>query len=392
VNNMNCEFAYVGDATLTWEEFDVEDHYYYLQDVGYGSYAKYYHACTRRDYLVVDDTAFCGVEEPKVTNQIDYYRGGVGNFFAPASETFDVTGVTRFKFKTDSDEIYKGFAVCASAPKPSTESSCGWVIESGSCKILEDCCISDNDPGLDYQINMDCKFHYQGDATITSTDFDVEVAEYTDCYDWVMINGKKYCEDEYFYEPVPLEDTFSVSGKTEFEFHSNHNNAMRGFHFCAVPNSEWECSTQHACLWSKYARNKDWGYYDIFDGDCTSCKAHCDNDPNCWAIECGDGYCSWWRTGVCSKAHSTSNFNTCRNAGGIIDSLAKLETWCSANASNCMTCRGEFDGSNCITNPKVIAKCRKFKGNDVCGRIVGCRSVTNLKGKTKCKGKKHGLA
>jgi len=165
---------------------------------------------------------------------------------------------------------------------------------------------------------------------------------------------------------------------------------------------EWECQLSQACDWAKYTEGVDYGYYSETDDDCTRCKAACDNDPKCWAIECEDAYCSWWRTGVCSKedydngSWSDIHFYTCQNPAGVIDSLAKLEEWCSASASNCMTCRGysgSDDGSNCITNPNVIAKCRKFKGNDVCDRIVGCHSVTTKKyGKKKCKGKKHGLA
>jgi len=76
----------------------------------------------------------------------------------------------------------------------------------------------------------------------------------------------------------------------------------------------------------------------------------------------------------------------------VINTLAGLHAWCDASHDNCEVCRGEYTGVNCYTKPDVIAKCRKFKGTEACDMIVGCKSVTNKKGKVKCKGKKHGLA
>jgi len=280
---------------------------------------------------------------------------------------------------------------------------------------LDDGCISDNDAGLDYKTWMDCRFSYYGDATITSTDFEIETMYTYDwedpaCHDFMMIDGQKYCEDGN-YVGRHLSKTFPVTGKTEFIFKSDFSTEKKGFHFCAERSTacgdpsgesnadgyEWECSLNEGCLWSSYDEGKDFGFYSAEDGDCTRCKSLCDNDNKCWAIECGAGYCSWWKAGVCQEKDNDvdevdSDFLTCRNPTGVIDSLAGLEAWCSDNASNCITCRGEYDGSNCQTNPNVIAKCRKFKGNDVCDRIAGCRSVTNKNGKTKCKGRKHGLA
>jgi len=119
-NDTYCEFAYVGDATLTWEQFDIEDKYYHAISLGSN---KYYYDCSDRDYIVVDDTIFCGVEEPEMKSQY-VYNGelysteGVGNFYVPTSKTFDVTGVTRFKFKADWNRTFKGFTICA--PRTST--------------------------------------------------------------------------------------------------------------------------------------------------------------------------------------------------------------------------------------------------------------------------------
>merc|ERR1712217_489322 len=101
----------------------------------------------------------------------------------------------------------------------------------------------------------------------------------------------------------------------------------------------------------------------------------------------GDGYC---------KARTTPAPVTPTQQvdpdDGPIDTLAKLQAWCDSSKANCDVCRGSYGGSSCTTKAKVMAKCRKFKGNAVCGRIVGCTGKTNKKGKTKCKGKKHGLA
>jgi len=120
--------------------------------------------------------------------------------------------------------------------KGDKESSCGWVVESGSCKILEDCCISDNDAGLDYPINMDCKFSYQGDATITITEFEVETAV-EGCYDWLVIDGKPYCDDNVMLgQPLPF-NTFTVTGTTDFQFQSDgYGDSYAGFNLCAVPS------------------------------------------------------------------------------------------------------------------------------------------------------------
>jgi hypothetical protein len=79
-------------------------------------------------------------------------------------------------------------------------------------------------------------------------------------------------------------------------------------------------------------------------------------------------------------------------APALIDSLAKLQSWCNEGVGNCAVCKGKStDDGTCKTRSKRMQKCRTFKGSEVCDRIAGCWSTTNKKGKKKCKGKKHGL-
>ena len=53
------------------------------------------------------------------------------------------------------------------------------------------------------------------------------------------------------------------------------------------------------CKWSEYEKYVDWDYYSKTNGDCTSCKNLCNLDLNCGGVECGGGWCSWWKVGSC---------------------------------------------------------------------------------------------
>ena len=64
----------------------------------------------------------------------------------------------------------------------------------------------------------------------------------------------------------------------------------------------YECSFD-MCLWDDEAEGVDWGYFSTTNGDCTYCKNECDKEETCEAIECGGGYCSWWKNGKCDEAH-----------------------------------------------------------------------------------------
>ena len=69
------------------------------------------------------------------------------------------------------------------------------------------------------------------------------------------------------------------------------------------------------CDWSDYQENEDWGYYSETEGDCSKCQYLCSNDTNCGAVECGDGYCSWWKVGKCIKEEEWTlgnSYSTCR--------------------------------------------------------------------------------
>ena len=65
--------------------------------------------------------------------------------------------------------------------------------------------------------------------------------------------------------------------------------------------------------------NITWGYYSKTNGDCSDCLAMCDkniNDIGCGAVECGDGYCSWWSNYTCNNDDQFSmdtngSFHTC---------------------------------------------------------------------------------
>merc|ERR1719323_2901996 len=117
-----CQFAYIGDATLTWELFDIHAHYFW----------EYHYDCTMYDYITVNDESFCGAEEVKNSDESDYFR--------PSSSTFDVEGITRFRFQTDrshyQENSFEGFSICA--PKLATQpnqSGAGCSLPSGEIGV-----------------------------------------------------------------------------------------------------------------------------------------------------------------------------------------------------------------------------------------------------------------
>ena len=83
--------------------------------------------------------------------------------------------------------------------------------------------------------------------------------------------------------------------------------------FTIITNSvTYKCDT-NACKWGNYKKSIDWGYYSKTDDDCVKCQRKCTLDPNCGAVECGEGYCSWWKSGKCrSLSERNGNTNTCR--------------------------------------------------------------------------------
>ena len=74
--------------------------------------------------------------------------------------------------------------------------------------------------------------------------------------------------------------------------------------------TEYICNKK-LCDWANYHADEDWGYYSKSDDECSMCKEHCTDDENCGAVECGDGYCSWWKSGVCTEGDDKDypNFN-----------------------------------------------------------------------------------
>ena len=52
------------------------------------------------------------------------------------------------------------------------------------------------------------------------------------------------------------------------------------------------------------------------NGNCTLCTDHCNNDPTCFAVECGTFHCLGWKDGKCSNVKqmtivTRSNLKTC---------------------------------------------------------------------------------
>ena len=73
----------------------------------------------------------------------------------------------------------------------------------------------------------------------------------------------------------------------------------------------------NGCDWSTKKENTDWAYYSKTNGECMACVGTCNNDSNCGGIECGGGYCSWWRKGACMshelKPVEDPSVTTCLN-------------------------------------------------------------------------------
>merc|ERR1719499_1064471 len=80
--------------------------------------------------------------------------------------------------------------------------------------------------------------------------------------------------------------------------------------------SNWNC-TNDACYWKDYDMLVDWDYYTHEWGNCSLCQELCEEDSNCWAVECGGTYCAWWAPGTClpEQAHSVEDrpYKTCRD-------------------------------------------------------------------------------
>ena len=68
----------------------------------------------------------------------------------------------------------------------------------------------------------------------------------------------------------------------------------------------YECSN-NGCLWGDYTKDTDWGYYDRNqDADCLACQSKCNGDSDCTGVECGGGYCSWWKNACTTQVEENS--------------------------------------------------------------------------------------
>ena len=94
----------------------------------------------------------------------------------------------------------------------------------------------------------------------------------------------------------------------------------------------YQCETGlgSGCQWTNYTRNEDWGFYSKTMDDCTWCQEKCSDDLNCGAVECGLGYCSWWKWGKCTYKEAARdeyynpNFKTCRRSLVTVPKPAKV--------------------------------------------------------------------
>ena len=69
------------------------------------------------------------------------------------------------------------------------------------------------------------------------------------------------------------------------------------------------------CYFPDYIKGEDWDYYPEIIG-CNKCKEKCYSDAKCGGVECGAGYCSWWKVGKCSTPQEyTRTDYTCRKIG-----------------------------------------------------------------------------
>ena len=71
-------------------------------------------------------------------------------------------------------------------------------------------------------------------------------------------------------------------------------------------NVAYKC-TNTACPWESAGKNIDWGSFDETNGNCESCIDLCDKQQSCQAVECGNGYCSWWKNDKCINPSELDN-------------------------------------------------------------------------------------
>jgi len=194
---------------------------------------------------------------------------------------------------------------------------------TGDCDVQGDCVSSANYPGL-HGTNEECSITMLRDASVSvGSVFHVET-----CCDHLLINGI----DVESSSMVPA----SVSARDTITWSSDFSLTTEGWQLCfAKPDGgqkgDYECS-QASCFWNKYQENKDWGKYEDLSGDCKACTERCDTDPNCWAVECGGDYCSWWKPGICEVLDAdTFSQKTCRTSTRTEES--SLNAYSALNSS-----------------------------------------------------------
>jgi len=95
-----------------------------------------------------------------------------------------------------------------------------------SIVVDSDGCVHD---GTDYYSNgEDCEFKFLGSAVIRAVEWDVE--ENSTCsWDWLEVNGQKYCGSSGF--------STIVAGFAAFKWHTDGSVTKKGFKLCV---NEWQ--------------------------------------------------------------------------------------------------------------------------------------------------------
>jgi hypothetical protein len=219
-----CKFEYHGDATIFRSAWELEDRNLNSDSSGECNY----------DYLSVDGSKYCG-------------NIGTDKEFP---KKIDVSGSTAFEFYADESLEGKGFQICDASPTDAPAAT-GWAILSGgsTCKITADGCIQDQSGT--YENNEECRFEYNGAATILRQEWNLEkgaqsLAADSCNYDYVSVDGNRYCGSNSYSKAFPAE--MEISGRTQFEYVSEYAVVNTGFKFCVDHCANIDCGGGVQCV------------------------------------------------------------------------------------------------------------------------------------------------
>ena len=99
-------------------------------------------------------------------------------------------------------------------------------------------------------------------------------------------------------------------------------------------NKTYDCINK-TCTWENDCENIDWGYLSKNDGNCSACIDMCDKDLFCQAVECGHGYCSWWKNDKCIDPYDPSSIiQTCIRKSDVKGTIAYAHLVCISFYNN----------------------------------------------------------